>query len=167
MKVCSTCKESKPKRDFYVNRAKKDGRQYFCKKCQNDYHNNKWYKKKKVERVQQVKEYKLHKKRVNYRKVIKDYFSKGCIDCGEMDIRVLEFDHVRGVKKRFKHRRGEGVSFLLMNGYNWETIKKEIDKCEVRCCNCHKLRTYEQFNYLRDMRDITEEYFNKLEQSKK
>ena len=99
--------------------------------------------------------------------ILKDYFSKGCIDCGEKDIRVLEFDHVRGVKKRFKHRRGEGVSFLLMNGYNWEAIKKEIDKCEVRCCNCHKLRTYEQFNYLRDMKDITEEYFNKLEQSKK
>ena len=99
--------------------------------------------------------------------ILKDYFSKGCVDCGERDVRVLEFDHVRGVKKRFKSRRNEGVSYLVRCGYLWKTIKKEIDKCEVRCCNCHKLRTFKQFNYLNDMKDIYKEYLNKMEQSKK
>ena len=167
MKLCSTCKKSKPKKDFYRNKAKKDGRQYSCKLCQKNYHKNKWYISKKKERIEQVKAYKLHKRRVNYRRVIKDYFSKGCIDCGQKDIRVLEFDHVRGVKKRLKHRRGEGVSYLLMSGYSWSVVKAEIDKCEVRCCNCHKLRTYKQFNYLKNLQDIVESYFNNLEQSEK
>ena len=165
MKVCASCKVSKPKREFYINRAKKDGRQYSCIECQKDYHNNKWYVKKKEERVEQIRQNKLHRKRVSYRMILKDYFSKGCIDCGEKDIRVLEFDHVRGVKKRFKHRRTEGVSYLVRCGYLWSTIIKEIDKCEVRCCNCHKLKTFKEFNYLDDVKDIYKEYLNNLEQS--
>lgn len=33
MKTCSVCKETKPFKDFYKNRAKKDGYQYRCKDC--------------------------------------------------------------------------------------------------------------------------------------
>jgi len=165
MKVCSSCKVPKLKKEFYINRAKKDGRQYFCKECQRDYHNNTWYIKKRKDRLKQIKESKLHRRRVNYRKIINDYFSNGCFDCGEKDVRVLEFDHVRGVKKRFKSKRGEGVAYLVTNGYAWKTIKAEIDKCEVRCCNCHKLKTFKEFNYLDDVKDIYKEYLNNLEQS--
>lgn len=166
MKVCSTCKVSKPKRDFYRNKSKKDGRQYSCKQCQKNYHNNKWYLDNKKKRVKQVYKTKLHRKRVSYRMIIEHYFSKGCVDCGEKDVRVLEFDHVRGTKRRFKNRRGEGVAYLVRCGYAWPSIKKEIDKCEVRCCNCHKLKTFKQFNYLKDLQDIYKEYLESLEQSK-
>lgn len=33
LKTCSTCKEEKPGKDFYVNRAKTNGLQNFCKNC--------------------------------------------------------------------------------------------------------------------------------------
>ena len=46
---------------------------------------------------------------------------------------------------------------LVSQGYTWKTIKKEIDKCEVRCRNCHKIRTYKQFNYYHDIKDEIEE----------
>jgi len=45
-----------------------------------------------------------------------------CVDCGESDRVVLEFDHVRGKK-----------------------IEQEMAKCEVRCANCHRRKTAVQY----------------------
>jgi hypothetical protein len=29
----------------------------------------------------------------------------------------------------------------MRTGFNWQRILKEIDKCDVVCCNCHRIRT--------------------------
>lgn len=59
----------------------------------------------------------------------------GCADCGyNASAYALQFDHVRGEKKG-------NVSNLIRSDYAWSTIKKEIDKCEVVCANCHAIRT--------------------------
>ena len=52
-----------------------------------------------------------------------------CVDCGEPDMTVLEFDHV-GVK------RGK-VSVMVWN-VALATLENEIAQCEIRCCNCHR-----------------------------
>jgi hypothetical protein len=57
-----------------------------------------------------------------------------CVDCGEKDAVVLEFDHVRGVKL------GD-VSVLTRSAISWRRISAEIEKCEVRCANCHRSKT--------------------------
>lgn len=56
----------------------------------------------------------------------------------------MEFDHVRGEKRfHFCH----AASFKLRSGENREdAIRAEIDKCEIRCPNCHKLRHYNEQN---------------------
>lgn len=70
-----------------------------------------------------------------------DYLLKHpCVDCGETDPVVLEFDHVRGLKKYF-------VSTLIRKGYPILTIKREIMKCDVRCANCHRRVTAERLNH--------------------
>jgi hypothetical protein len=60
-----------------------------------------------------------------------------CVDCGQTDIRLLEFDHVNGQKSH-------GIADLLSWGFNWSTIEAEIAKCEVRCANCHRIKTIER-----------------------
>lgn len=62
------------------------------------------------------------------------YLSKHpCVDCGESDPAVLEFDHV-GTK------RGD-ISLMTRAGYAWTTIQEEIARCLVRCGSCHRRKT--------------------------
>jgi len=65
-----------------------------------------------------------------------------CVDCGESDPIVLEFDHVRGKKRKI-------ISQLVNSGYGIDVIKKEIAKCEVRCSNCHKRKTAREQGWFR------------------
>ena len=65
----------------------------------------------------------------------KDYLKEHpCVDCGNKDVRVLEFDHVRGTKKA-------SISLMIQQGLGLATIDKEILKCDIRCCNCHRIKT--------------------------
>jgi len=73
---------------------------------------------------------------------VRDYLeNKSCVDCGNSDVRVLEFDHVKGIK--LYH-----VSYMITKAYRLELLKDEIDKCEIRCCNCHRIVTHERRNNL-------------------
>jgi hypothetical protein len=64
-----------------------------------------------------------------------------CVDCGEQDPVVLDFDHVDPNHKR------QTVSFLARSGYPWATVMAEVDKCQIRCANCHRRRTAIQFDW--------------------
>ena len=55
-----------------------------------------------------------------------------CVDCGEQDMLVLEFDHV-GAKRA-------NVSRMVWN-VALETLEAEIAECEIRCANCHRRAT--------------------------
>ena len=61
-----------------------------------------------------------------------------CVDCGEDDLRVLEFDHVKGEKIN---------SISHMSLMACPKIEQEIEKCEVRCANCHARKTHYQRGY--------------------
>jgi hypothetical protein len=63
-----------------------------------------------------------------------------CVDCGETDPLVLEFDHRDGVEKL------ETIAFLRARGGRDELLA-EVDKCDVRCSNCHQRRTAAQFGW--------------------
>ena len=70
-----------------------------------------------------------------------------CIDCGEDNPVLLEFDHVRGEK------RGN-ISDMANQAYCIDTIQKEIEKCEVRCSNCHRQVTYERREKKRNLQEL-------------
>lgn len=64
-----------------------------------------------------------------------------CVECGEDDPIVLEFDHINAETKTAT------VSKLMLGGSIDELIS-EIAKCQVLCSNCHKRKTARQQNWV-------------------
>lgn len=93
-----------------------------------------WYRQHKSEHKQRAKLLKRAVVNANRIRVL-DYLRKHpCVDCGESDIIVLEFDHVRGTKSG-------SISDMIKDGVSWKRISEEISKCEVRCANDHIRKT--------------------------
>lgn len=77
--------------------------------------------------------------RIKMRKLVLEFLIENpCVNCGESDPVVLEFDHIDPVTKR------KTIAQLLSGHSGWKTIKSEIDKCRVLCANCHRRHTYVQ-----------------------
>lgn len=137
-KKCSKCREIKPFEEFAKNKSKKDGLTDTCKPCKaaqvRDYYAaTPIYRQSSKDRVEAAK-------RRNKIKVYQYLLQHPCIDCGEDDVMVLDLDH------RDARLKIENVSSLTRKAVKWETVQKEIDKCDVRCSNCHRRRTAKQFN---------------------
>lgn len=87
-----------------------------------------------------VKRAVAHKKKVA--DLIRDYIieylkDNPCVDCGEDDPIVLEFDHVSDDKSF-------NIGSYRAESRTMKSVKAEIEKCEVRCCNCHRRMTYKR-----------------------
>jgi hypothetical protein len=83
---------------------------------------------------------KLRRLREEKRGFVWDYLkTHPCIDCGEGDPIVLDFDH-QGEKRH-------NVSYLIWSNRSISYIEEEISRCKVRCANCHRRKTAEQFNW--------------------
>jgi hypothetical protein len=58
-----------------------------------------------------------------------------CMDCGNCyDSECMDFDHRPGVTKV------RDVAVMARNS-PWDQVLLEIEKCDVVCANCHRLRT--------------------------
>lgn len=76
--------------------------------------------------------------------------AQGCIDCGYRGHpRALDFDHREPGLKRFN------VSKIIRSTQSWERIQAEIDLCDVRCANCHRIKTWEDNDYVKVGLDST------------
>ena len=131
MKRCARCKAEKTLGDFNRSPKNRDGRHSYCRACQKaHYRDNAARHKANVRRMSAAR-------RQQALDVIVDRFSEGCVDCGSTDIRVLEFDHVRGTKVA-------SVGSMVRRGRALAVIRAEIAKCDVRCRNCHAIVTVER-----------------------
>lgn len=131
-KRCSTCKQWKPLDDFHRNRSRADGRQQACKPC-NIERNKRWYREHPEARAARMDDYARRRKRWLQEQLLDYLKSHPCVDCGETDPIVLDFDHLRD--------KVANVSMMVLRKRNWSLILAEIEKCEVRCANCHRRRT--------------------------
>lgn len=131
MKTCGRCKLLKDRELFVKNSCKKDGLSAYCRECSQGY--QRYAYKNSPKRREQVRacQDKLYG---NLRAIVSNWLSiNPCVDCGEADPVVLEFDHVRGEKKG-------NISSLSRGQVSEKTLLEEIQKCEVRCANCHRRR---------------------------
>jgi hypothetical protein len=130
MKTCNSCGVSKPVDQF--NR-KKDKYQSKCRECQKQYY-KKYYDSVDKERDRlYTKNRKDKEARRKYLDAAKDV---PCMDCGvKYPPFVMDFDHRDPSQKEFS------VASLVTSG-PLEKIVKEIEKCDVVCANCHRIRTY-------------------------
>lgn len=140
MKKCCTCQIMKEVIEFNKNKSKADGLNGICKECSRA-RSKKYYLQNHEKHIKEVK---LRKNKVikQNREFIIDYLKENpCVDCGETDIIVLEFDHQRDKK--------HNVSSLLRS-HSLKTIKEEIAKCLVRCANCHRRKTAKDQGWFKD-----------------
>lgn len=133
MKTCSRCKENKPYSEYGKLSKAKDGLQYYCIACKAKIHQD--AKEIRLKQIYASKDRRVEKARNH----VYDYLLNNPCDCGESDPVVLEFDHNDGVDKE------SAVSTMVLQGMGFDRIDFEIAKCTVRCANCHRRRTAEQF----------------------
>jgi len=141
VKICSRCNKAKPITEFNYKFKKLGIRQKACRECtrseiRNHYKNNReYYLHKALSRNKKVRD--------RNRKYILKYLSThSCVDCGENDPIVLEFDHTEN--KKFD------IAFLKRD-HSLNDLKAEINKCVVRCSNCHKRKTAKEYGWYKTM----------------
>ncbi len=67
------------------------------------------------------------------RQFLRDLKKAPCLDCGkQLKPHQMDFDHVRGEKL---------IEVSQATGFSERTLLEEIQKCDVVCANCHRLRT--------------------------
>ncbi len=152
-KFCPTCATLKSIAEFNRDKARSDGFQSQCKECKRVVQRN-WYIKNKARHVANVARRRRAAECEIIGRLVGYLLQHPCIDCGETDPVLLEFDHVRGKKLN-------AVCNLVRLGFCWDKIAAEIQKCEVRCCRCHRLKTAKQFGY-RKMLFITGMHFSSI-----
>jgi hypothetical protein len=130
MKRCCTCHRMLPLRDFSRRAAAQDGRQNRCKGC----YAEQYAEHREVMRAAILARH--HRLRELKEVRLAEYLLEHpCVDCGAADLRVLDFDHRERAVKRV------GIGVMLSGGWSWQAMLAEIAKCDVRCANCHRIRT--------------------------
>lgn len=133
LKRCSKCGKLllESKFNWKVGNVK---RQSHCKECSRAYIRD-HYKRNKKYYVNKARRRNNHYKQIACEFLGPYLLSHSCVDCGEKDILVLEFDH------RDRKMKVDTIGSIIRNGASLEDVKKEVGKCDIRCANCHRRKT--------------------------
>lgn len=141
VKKCSKCSTERAYVEFH---KKGNSYQSWCKQCVYVYHKD----RRNGELTTLVIKNKLKDNLKKYKKSIKEKLEQRivsilnkslCVKCGETNILTLDFDHYKG-KKEF------GISKAISKCYSWKRISKELNKCQILCSNCHRIKTANENN---------------------
>lgn len=115
MKICSKCKCEKPLDDFYNQNDRKSGKASQCKECFNKMCTQRWINRK-IEFI--------------------NYYGGKCLDC------ELSLEDTHYSVYDFHHRLDENKEFdwSKLRLMSKDKIHKELQKCDLLCANCHRLR---------------------------
>lgn len=115
----------------YKDRTKKQALQYYYKNIRPIPEKRQAFRSK-VRRSQQRRRVKLQEVRKSLQALIGGH----CVDCGITDYRLLDFDHINPRTKTMNVSQKLHLPF--------DILAEEVMGCQLRCPNCHRLKTMEQ-----------------------
>lgn len=129
-KVCRKCNITRPNRCFSEHRR-------VCKPCM--------VATAKAHREANLDKSREHNRRyaARGRLFLLEYLTKHpCIQCGEDNPILLDFDHLDPATKSFSVSNRTTVHPRL--------LEKEIAKCQILCVRCHRLKNADQLNWYQE-----------------
>lgn len=131
MRLCKKCAQELSVEEFYTH-------WHTCKKCVSIKRNIAYASDPSIREAKRRLAKMMNRRK---RLLVWDYLlSHPCVDCGESDPMTLEFDHRNQIEKVTE------ISAIIHGG-SIRLMWDEIAKCDVRCANCHRKRTWTQLNW--------------------
>lgn len=129
--TCTRCGQPKPADAFPPRKRGGTELQSWCRECFAEVAARHYAENRERERRRIYGN--LGQLRSQNQRLLAEYLaSHPCVDCGETDIVVLEFDHIAGKRGNVR---------VLATSRTWNVVADEIAKCQVRCGNCHRRKT--------------------------
>ena len=162
-KICSNCDLPKDINEFGIKRVNSDGRSARCLLCTRQLYTERYVKyklKKNIQKAIYRKTSIIHKVkyRTNYKEnlsIVSKLKHNPCLDCGRENLPsfCMEFDHRDAITKFMC------ISAMLWN-FSISQILAEIEKCDLVCRNCHRIRTKIRSNKTTTRRQKKLEFIN-------
>ena len=141
MKRCQKCHIEKDQEEFSWRWKALGKRDDICKECRKIYNKEYFNGPAKERHLEQVRERKQVAREVARDYVMSYLASHPCEQCGESDVRVLEFHHIGD--------KTHTVSHMVAEGFSVDRIERELRECQVLCANCHRKLTIEERGWFR------------------
>jgi hypothetical protein len=141
-RTCRRCGESLDVSEFNFKDRARGRLQLYCKTCSRRYVQDHYARNKPYYVQKAMARNRVHRRDL-FDRLLAYLQPHPCVDCGESDPVVLDFDHVDASSK------SSNIADKVADGCSWRTIEAEIAKCAVRCANCHRRRTARQFGWYR------------------
>ena len=139
MRRCGRCGHEKHVEEFAWRRKSKGQRDNYYRPCRAAY-KQEHYAANRQRYIESAKMRRQAAVAERFEYLVAFLLEHPCVDCGETDPIVLEFDHLRDKK------------FGIGNGLRdraWQSVLDEMAKCDVVCANCHRRRTAKRGGFAR------------------
>src|SRR4051794_2706866 len=122
MQTCTRCGESKEAEAFGYRNVARGKRHRACKTCVAAYGRDHYARNRQIYITRSARNMRMRRQALKER--IWLYLAKHpCVDCGEADALVLEFDHLDPANKLSE------IYWLVQRTYAWNSILAEIERC--------------------------------------
>lgn len=127
-KICTKCGRELPLEMFRWKNKSQGKKHSQCKDCQSTQEHQHYLESK--ERRNQIRE-RADWSKENNTTLVDKYRSYGCKKCGEKRFYVIDFHHRDPIEK-------DGTINHMIKSATYDKLKKELDKCDPLCANCHR-----------------------------
>jgi hypothetical protein len=138
---CSACGEYKASPEFSFSDEGRGLLNSYCRTCHAAYRHM-HYLANKPDYIRRAVAQVARRRIESQREILHYLNTHPCVDCGMTNVIVLEFDH------RDPRTKRANVASMMVSK-RWPRVLAEIEKCDVRCVNCHRRKTARDFGWLK------------------